>query len=63
MNTRSLNAGATVECNVRGQHFLASFQRREGPWLFVEPFSKAITYRRLRARQILRKVERQESLV
>ncbi len=62
MDTRSLRPADTIECNVRGLHFLAIFSRKEGRWLWIEPLSKSITYRRVRAHQILRKLDRQERL-
>jgi len=62
MNTRSL-AGDTVDCNVRGLKFRATYEGRYGARAhWVKPFSKNVSHRVVRARQIESKVERQEAL-
>lgn len=63
MDTSRLTPGDRIQCNVRGQHFPAIFLKldRYG-WFEIEPLSKYVTWRRVRSRQIVERVERQERL-
>jgi len=52
-----------VDCNVRGLKFRATYEGRYGARAhWVKPFSKNVSHRVVRARQIESKVERQEAL-
>lgn len=63
MDTSKLTPGDHIECNVRGQHFPAIFRRLDHYGNFeIEPLSKFVTWRRVRARQIVKRVERQARL-
>ncbi|HUB98544.1 MAG TPA: hypothetical protein VMS11_01845 [Solirubrobacterales bacterium] len=63
METSTLQSGDPITCAVRGQSFRATYI---GPtsngWFEVEPVSSRATWRRVRAHQIVRKVDRQERL-
>lgn len=63
MRTASPHAGDPVECCVRGLKFPARFQGRDRHGLLVEPLAKCVSYRHVRARQILRKLTEREVMV
>lgn len=63
MKLAVLRPGDLVEVNVRGLKFEATFVRvDELDRAVIEPTSSRITYRRVTARQVVRKVETQQRL-
>lgn len=66
MQTRVLNVGDRIRCDVRGQKFTATFRGESyaspGIFLVDGPNPSSVTYRHVTARQILGKVEGQDRL-
>lgn len=55
MNLRPINPGDRVQCNVKGRVFWATVEGKEDGALRVEPDSRNVTWRVLRARQVLKR--------
>ena len=63
MNTRFLKAGDLIECEVKGTRFTATIEAFGKPgWIKVQPSESWATWRWIRSRQIVKKLERQERL-
>ncbi len=63
MRTASLRPGDPIECCVRGVKFAARFERRDRGDLLIHPLPRWVTYRRVRSRQILRKLTEREVML
>ena len=62
MKTTGLRVGDVVEAKVRGITFKAQVIDVTAHSVDVEPLDRWATWRRLSARQVLRRVERQERI-
>ena len=63
MQTRSLHPGDLIQCKVRGVSFEAVFNHVDADGsVHIEPHKHWVTWRRVRPRQIVKKLERQERL-
>jgi hypothetical protein len=59
MNARALRDGDLVECSVKGVHFTATVISKQPQEISVYPEDpKRFTWRRLSARQILKRISR-----
>lgn len=56
MTLERVHTGDVVTCNVRGRLFIAKVTAKEPGALVVEPVTRGITYRRVTARQVLKRM-------
>lgn len=56
MNTRLLKHGDRIEVNRKGAKFVATFLRREGRRVFIEPITPGYTWRQVGSHQIRRRL-------
>ena len=63
METRFLKAGDLIECEVKGTKFQATIEAFGKPgWVKIKPVEPWATWRWIRSRQIVKKLEAQERL-
>lgn len=53
MQLSSIRPGDLVKCDVRGQAFFAEVSDRERGALLIQPVSRVVTYRRVKAREVI----------
>jgi hypothetical protein len=63
METRFLKRNDLIECEVKGTRFKATIEAFVGPgWIKVQPSESWATWRWVRSRQVVKKLERQEQI-